>query len=127
MEKQDIEEITKGWPEEWRNPAEDISDSQEDLETGKDKGKEKFGDKKKKEPVGEKRKGSQEELMPQKRQKRKAHKPPSDAQLGVVDYEGIAYHVQDTLEGSMTTIISSQVEMKSALGMSIVELKTLLE
>ena len=83
MEKQDIEEITKGWPEEWRNPAKDISDSQEDLETGKDKekdkGKEKFGEKKKKEPIGEKRKGSQEQSMPQKRQKRKAHKPPSDA------------------------------------------------
>ena len=37
----------------------------------------------------------------------KVHKPPSDVQLGSVDYEGIESHVQDTLEESMNMIVSS--------------------
>ena len=65
--------------------------------------------------------------MVQKRRKRKAHKPPSNAQLGSANYEGIAHYVQDTLEGSMTTIVSLQTKMKSTLNIRIVELKTLLE
>ena len=63
-----VEEIIKEWLEEWRNPTKDISDSDDDPEIGKgkekDKGKEKIGEQNKKEPVGEKRKASQEESMP---------------------------------------------------------------
>lgn len=129
MEQQDIEEIIKEWPEEWKNPAIDLSDSDDDQEqeTKKEKEKEKIGEKKKKEHTGEKRKASQEESMPRKRQKRKAHKLPTDARLGSVDYDNIATYVQDTLEGSMTAIVSLQTEMKSVLDMEIAELKTLLE
>ena len=62
MEQQDIEEIIKEWPEEWRNSTEDISDSDEDPKIGKDKekikGKEKIGEQKEKEPAGEKCKAS---------------------------------------------------------------------
>lgn len=47
----------------------------------------------------------------------KAHKPPTDAQLGSTDYESIATYVQETLEGSMTTRVSSQTAMKSAIEM----------
>ena len=65
--------------------------------------------------------------MPQKRKKMKVHRPPSDAQLGVTDYEGIAHYVKDTLEGSMTAIVSLETDMKSTLDMKIVEMKTLLE
>ena len=65
--------------------------------------------------------------MLKKRQKRKAHKPQKGAQLGSADYEGISFHVQDTLEESMTAIVISQTEIKSALDMKIAKLKTLLE
>ena len=79
MEQQDIEEIIKEWPKEWKNPDVDIRDSDEEKETEKEKGKEKIGEKKKKEHIGEKRKALQEELMPHKIQKMKAQKPPNDA------------------------------------------------
>ena len=127
MEQKDIEEIIKEWPEEWRSPAINLSDSDEEQETKKEKGKEKIGEKKKKEHTGEKRKASQEEPTPQNKQKMKAHKPPSNAQLGSTNYEGIAHYVQETLEGSMTMIVRSQTKMKSMLDMRIVELNTLLE
>ena len=57
----------------------------------------------------------------------RAHKPPTDTQLGSADYDNIATYVQETLEGSMTAIVSSQTEMKSVMDLTIVELKTLLE
>ena len=57
----------------------------------------------------------------------KAKKKPIAPQLGSTDYEGIATYLQETLEGSMTMIVSPQTEMKSALDMKIMELKTLLE
>ena len=48
MEQQDIEEIIKEWPEEWRNPAEDISDSDEDQKQEKTKEKKKLERKRRK-------------------------------------------------------------------------------
>ena len=72
MDQQDIEEIIKEWPEEWKNPVVDIRDSDEEKETEKEKGKEKIGEKKKKEHTREKRKASQEEPTNHKRQKVKA-------------------------------------------------------
>ena len=47
MEQQDIEELIKEHLEEWRNPTKDISDSNKDPETRKekDKGKDKVGEK----------------------------------------------------------------------------------
>ena len=125
MEQQDVEEIIKEWSEEWKNPAVDISDSDEEKE--KEKGKEKIGEKKKKEHTREKRKTSQAEPQPHKRPNMKAHKKPTTPQLGSDDYDNIATCVQETLEGSMTTIVISRSEMKSVLDMKIVELKTLLE
>ena len=61
------------------------------------------------------------------REKRKCHKPNIDAQLGSVDYDGVATFVQESLEGSITTIVTSQTETKTALDIKIVELKTLPE
>ena len=61
MEQQDVEEIIKEWPEEWKNPTIELSDSHEEQEKEKEKGKEKIGEKNKKEHIGEKQKASQEE------------------------------------------------------------------
>ena len=36
MDQQDIEEIIKEWSEEWKNPAVDISDSDEEKEEKKE-------------------------------------------------------------------------------------------
>ena len=109
MEQQDVEKIIKEWSEEWRNSTVDISDSNEEKEKEKEKekGKEKIGEKKKKEHIREKQKASQEEPKSHKRQNMRAHKPPIDAQLGSTDYEGIASYMNETLEGSMTAIVSS--------------------
>lgn len=52
-------------------------------------------------------KALQDESKPHKRQKMKAHRPPTDAHLGLDDYENIATYVQETLEGSMTAIVRS--------------------
>ena len=41
MEQQDIEEIIKEWPKEWRNPAKDIIDTDEDWEKEKEQEKDK--------------------------------------------------------------------------------------
>ena len=57
----------------------------------------------------------------------RAQNPPTNAQLGSTDYEGIASHVQDTLEESMTVIVRSQTVLKTALEIKIMELKTLLQ
>ena len=57
----------------------------------------------------------------------KAHKQPTTPQLGLDDYDNNATCVQETLEGSMTTIVSSHSKMKSVLDMKIAELNTLLE
>ena len=57
----------------------------------------------------------------------KEHKPPIASQLGSDDYDNIATCVQESLEGSMTMIVSSQDEMQSMLDIRILELKTLLE
>lgn len=81
MEQQDVEEIIKEWPEEWKNPTMELSDSDEEQDKGKEeeKGKEKIGEKKKKEHPGEKWKASQNEPKPHKRQNMRAHKPPTNA------------------------------------------------
>ena len=42
MEQQDVEEIIKEWLEKWKNPIIDISDSDEEKEIEKEKGKEKI-------------------------------------------------------------------------------------
>ena len=118
MEQQDVEEIIKEWSKEWKNSTVDISDCDEEKE--KEKGKEKIGEKKKNKHIGEKQKASQEDPKPHKRQKTKPHKPPTDAQLGSTDYDNIATYVQETLEGSMITIVS-------AMDMKIAEMKTLMK
>ena len=121
IDQEDIEQIVKEWSEEWKNSVENISDSNdEETPKDKDRGKEKVGEKKEKERTGEKRKASQDEPKPHKRQKMRAHKLPTDAQLGSVDYDSIATYVQETLEGSMTAIVNSQTKMKSAIDMQIV-------
>ena len=56
MEPEDIEEIVKDWPEEWKSSAMDLTDSDKDPPKDKDKGKEKIGEKKEKKRAGEKRK-----------------------------------------------------------------------
>ena len=61
------------------------------------------------------------------RKKRKDSTEPYDPQLSLVDYEGIATSMQESMEGSMTMIVSSQTKMKTTLDMIIVELKILLE
>ena len=66
-------------------------------------------------------------MKPHKRQNMKAHKLPTHAQLGLDDYDNIATCVQETLEGSMTSIVSLQTKMKSVMDLKIAELKTLLE
>ena len=93
-------------------PLQDISDSEEDQEKEKDKetnkGKEKMGKQKKKAQLGENRKAPEEELMPWKKFKRKAHKPPPVVdKLSVANIESISSHIYDTLEDSMIVIVSS--------------------
>ena len=61
------------------------------------------------------------------KKKRKVVREPYDPELSSVDYEHIATFVQETLEGSMTAIVTSQDMMKAALDSRIVELKNLLQ
>ena len=128
MDKEDIEQIVKEWLKEWKNSAENVSHS-DDEETLKDKdrGKEKVCKKKEKRCTLEKQKASQDESKPHKRKNLRAHKLPTDAQLGSANYDCIATYMQETLEGSMIGIVSSQTAMKSVMDMQIVELNTLLE
>ena len=52
MEQEDVEQIIKEWPDEWKSSAIDVRNSVE--ENKKEKGKEKMGEKKEKEHIGEK-------------------------------------------------------------------------
>lgn len=99
----------------------DVSDSDEEEAREKDKGKEKIGEQKEKERTREKRKAPQEEQSQHKcmKTKSKAHKLPSDVQLGINDYDNIATKVQESLELPMTTLVSSQTELKSTLDAQI--------
>lgn len=116
------------------NPFEDISDLEEDPEKEKDKdkeknkGKEKMGEKKKKAKMGENMKAPEEEMTQWNKFKRKAHKAPLvEEKLSVDDIDSIASHVYDTLEDSMTAIVSLQNAMNTALDVRIAEMKILLE
>ena len=77
--------------------------------------------------MGEKCKATQEAQPPHKRTKSKSHKPPSEDQLGLDNYENIATRVQETLDPLMTVLVSSQTTLKSALDIHIDQLKTLME
>ena len=83
MDQEDIEQIIKEWSEEWNASIENVNDSN-DKETSKDKdrGKEKVREKKENERIGEKQKASKDDPKPHKRQNMRAHKPPTDTQLG---------------------------------------------
>ena len=107
MESKDINHIIKDWPEEWKRSIVDLSESNEEATKEKDEGKEKLGEKKKKERVGEKNKAPKEDPEPHKRKKSKSHKPPLEGQLGLVNYENIATRVQETLELPMIALVSS--------------------
>ena len=125
MEQEDVEQIIKEWPEEWKSSTIDVCDSDEEKE--KEKGKEKTEEKKDKERTGEKHKAPQDDPKPHKRPKMKAQRNPVEDQLGSNDYENITTCVQETLEAPMIAIVSSQTAMKSVINMKIVELKTLME
>lgn len=103
MDQQDIKEIIKEWLEHWRKPPKDLSDSEDDprkkqaKEKEIDKGKEKMGEPKKKDHVGEK--APEEETTPGKRFKQKAHKHPLVLdKLSEADIDNIAFHVHESME-----------------------------
>lgn len=129
MVQSDIEEIIKEWPEEWRSLDINLSESDEDSDKEKAKSKEIVGkDKGKgKQSESEKRSTSQEEPILHATKKRKVGKEPYDPQLSTVDYEHIAPSIQETFEGSMNAIVTSQDAMKATLDSRIAELKTLLQ
>ena len=109
MSQIDIKEIFKEWPEEWRNPADYNSDLEE--VTGKQtyKGKQKKGEVKsmEKHPESKKRPASQSEPTSHHIKKRKATREPYEPKLSTKDYDQITTLVQETSEGSMTTIVTS--------------------
>jgi hypothetical protein len=51
MELEDIEEIIKDWPEEWKSSTVELTNSDEDPPKEKEKGKDKIGEKKDKERI----------------------------------------------------------------------------
>ena len=105
----------------------DLGYSDEETTKDKDKGKEKVGEKKEKEHAGEKNKASQEDQLPHKRRKSKSHKPTSDVQLGMDNYDNITTQVQESLEPPMTMLVTSETTMKRALDMQIAELRSIVE
>lgn len=129
MVQVDIEEIIKEWPEEWRNPDVNLSESDEGNDEEKAKGKKKLGEDKGKEKQSEseKRLASQDKPISHARKKRNVVREPYEPQLSLEDYEHIMTSVQDTLEGSMTAIVTLQHARKANLNNKITELKTLLQ
>lgn len=77
-------------------------------------------------PETEKRLAPQSEPKVHARKKRKATKDPTNPILSFKDYEHIATSVQETMEESMTMIVTSQQAMQMVLDNKMVELKTLL-
>ena len=94
-----------------------------------DKGENKLGEDKGKEKQSESEKRStlQDEPISHARKKRKAIREPYEPQLSSEDYDHIATSVQETLEGSMTAIMTSQDAMKAMLDSKIGKLNTLLQ
>ena len=128
LSQADIEEIIKEWSDEWRNPNDIHSDSEQDSDKEVNKGKQKLGEGKGKEKQSEseKRPASQDETTSHHRKKRKATRDPYEPKLNPKDYDHITTSVQETLEGSMTAIVTSQHAMRTKLDNKIEELKTLL-
>ena len=124
----DIEEIMKEWPKEWHNFVDSSSDSKDVTRRHTYKGKNKLDEGKstKKMPATKKRLALQIKPTPHARKKRKVVKPPYKPKLSIEDYEQIATLVQETMEESMTTIVTSQQEMQMVLDRKMEELKTLL-
>lgn len=109
MSQMDIEEILKEWLEEWRNPTKSSSDSEDVTRkhAGKGKDKQDEGKSTEKQPKTEKRLAPQIEPAPHARKKRKVGRQPCEPNLSTEDYEHIATSVQETMEESMTTIVTS--------------------
>ena len=109
MSQVDIEEILKEWPEEWWNPTDIHSDLEEGTDKEVDKGKQKQGEGKGKEKQleSEKRLASEDEPTSHQKEKRKAIKDPYEPKLNPKDYNHISTSVQDILEESITTIVTS--------------------
>lgn len=129
MSQMDIEEILKEWPEEWRNPTDNNSDSEEVTGKQTEKGKQKQGEGKsmKKQLESEKRPASQDDPTSHQKKKRKATREPYEPKLNLEDYKHIVTSVQETLEGSMTAIVTLQHAMQTTVESKIVKLKTLLQ
>lgn len=83
MVQANTKEIIKEWPEEWKNPNVNHSDSEECSDNETSKGKNKCGEDKGKEKQSEseKRSTSQEEPILYQRKKRKATQEPYELQL----------------------------------------------
>ena len=87
-----------------------------------------MGEPKKKDHAGEKWKAPKEETISGKRFKWKAHKhPPISDKLSEGDIDNISFHVHESMEESVSTIVISQNAMKVVIDQRIAELKTLLE
>ena len=119
----------KEWPEEWQNVIDSSSNSEDVTRrlTNKGKNKSDEGKSTEKPPKTEKRPAPQSEPKAHARKKRKATKEPSDTILSMEDCEHIATLVQETMEESITTIVTSQKAMQMVLDNKMEELKTLLQ
>jgi hypothetical protein len=129
MSQMDIEEILKEWPEEWRNPVDSSSNSEDITHRHTDKGKNKQVEGKSTEnhPEAKKRPALQSEATPHARKKRKAIRRPYEPKLSTKDCEHITTSVQETMKESMTVIVTLQQAMQMVLDNKMVELKTLLQ
>lgn len=69
----------------------------------------------------------QSEPVVHARKKTKAIRQPYEPKLSIEDYELIAKSVRETIEESMTMIVTSQQAMQMVLDSKMAELKTFLE
>ena len=80
----------------------------------------------KKPPETEKQLAPQSEPKAHAKKKRKATKDPNDPILSTKDYEHIATSVKETMEESVTAIVTSQQAMQMVLDNKMAELKILI-
>lgn len=122
MTTEDVEQIIREWPQEWKNVE---SKGDDDTESEKDPEEPPVDLEKGKEKLGEKRKPSATKLTPRKNLK--LIEEPTALQLALEEVEGLAARIQEKIDQPITKMVTAQTSMRSKFKAQFVELRSIVQ
>ena len=119
---EDVEQIIKEWPEEWKNIEAKCDD---DIESEKDPKEPPPDLEKGKEKLGDKRKPSATKLAPRK--KLRLLDEPAALHLASEEVEGLVARIQEKIDQPITKMVTAQTAMRSIFQAQFIELRSMVE